>query len=471
MKTLLSAAVLALASFASAQTPCTGGMAGTYPCLNMDLMSHVTFAQMGGNNFNTDGSSCWGWTDPLTNREYALMGCSTHTAFIDITDPVNPVYKGKMNSHNNVASSWREIKTYGDYCYVGSEAAGHGLQVFDLTRLRNVTTPGVFEPDYRYGGFGNSHTLFVNGPYLYAFGTQTYMGGPHILSLANPALPVLVSGYAAQGYTHDGQVVTYSGPDTEHVGKEIFVGANEDKVVIVDVTNKTSPVLLSTFTYANTSYTHQGWFTEDQRYWLLGDEIDELDFGFNSKTLILDFSDLDAPTLKANYFGPTEAVDHNGFVKGNEFYLSNYNAGLRLLSTTQVGDGVLTEIGFFDSYPSNDSAAFNGSWSNYPYFPSGNIIISDIDRGLFVVRKGGALNVDQQSKIGFSLSPNPASTSILIKAEVALETVEVFDLLGKKVKSVSAIGQNEYSLDINSLHSGIYLVKVNGTQVSKLVVK
>lgn len=471
MKTLIPAALLAMASLVSAQTPCTGGMAGSYPCNNIDLMSHVNFSQMGGNNLTTEGSSCWGWTDPLTNREYALMGCSTHTAFVDITDPVNPVYKGKMNSHNNVASSWREIKTYGDYCYVGSEAPGHGLQVFDLTRLRNVTTPETFAPDFHYAGFGNSHTLFVNGPYLYAFGTQTNMGGPHILSLANPALPVFVGGYAAQGYTHDGQVVTYNGPDTEHVGKEIFVGANEDKVVIVDVTDKTNPQLLSTLTYPNTAYTHQGWFTEDHKYWLLGDEIDELDFGFNSKTLILDFTDLDAPTLKANYFGPTPAIDHNGFVKGNDFFLSNYSAGMRLLSVEDVDDGVLTEIGFFDTYPSNNNAVFNGVWSNYPYFPSGTIIISDIDSGLFVVRKGGALGVADKSFKGFSLSPNPATSVVTLTAADAINTVEVFDVLGKKVMETGASGQTEISLNVENLQSGIYLLKVNKTQVEKLIVR
>lgn len=464
---------MALAFSATAQTPCTAGMAGSYPCNNIDLMSHVNFSQMGGNNNVTEGSSCWGWTDPLDGREYALMGCSSHTAFVDITDPVNPIYKGKMNATNNSNSPWREIKTYNNYCYVTSEAGGHGLQVFDLTRLRTVVTPTTMAPDFTYTGFGNCHTLIINEDtgYLYAMGSNTFMGGPHILNLANPALPVFVAGYPDEDYTHDGQVVTYNGPDTEHVGKEIFIGANEDKVVIVDMTDKTDPQLLSVFTYANTSYTHQGWFTEDHKYWLLGDEIDELDFGFNSKTLILDFSNLDAPVLKANYFGPTAAVDHNGFVLGDEFFLSNYSAGLRILSTEEVDAGVLTEVGFFDSYPSNNNAVFNGSWSNYPYFPSGSIIISDIDSGLFVVRKGGALGIADNQKSVFSLAPNPATSMVTLTSADTIETVEVFDVLGKKVLGVEGIGHGEFNLNVESLESGIYLMKVNKTQVNKLIVR
>lgn len=473
MKKLLWLTAALFTCVAQSQTPCSGGFAGSYACSNLDLQSQVTFSQMGGNNFTTEGSSCWGWTDPLTGREYALMGCSTHLAFVDITDPVNPVYKGKMNGTNNSSSLWREIKTYNNYCYVTSEAPGHGLQIFDLTRLRNVTVPGTFAPDATYTGFGNCHTLIINEDtgYLYAMGTNTQSGGPHILNLANPAAPVFAGGYSAQGYTHDGQVVTYNGPDSEHVGKEIFVGANEDKVVIVDVTNKANPQLLSTFTYPNTSYTHQGWFTEDHRYWLLGDEIDELDFGFNSKTLILDFGDLDNPVLTANYFGPTPAVDHNGFVLGNEFFLSNYTAGLRILSTEQVGAGVLTEVGYFDTYPQNNNAVFNGSWSNYPYFPSGNIIISDIDAGLFIVKKSGSLSSADAAKKNFAMSPNPASASVYFQSSEVMESVLVTDLLGKRVLSVPVIGTQDYTLDVSGLESGIYTVTVNGLQVQKLVIR
>ena len=157
----------------------------------------------------------------------------------------------------------------------------------------------------------------------------------------------------------------------------------------LDVTDKNNVISISEFTYPQTAYAHQGWFTEDQRYFILGDELDETSFGFNTKTLVFDFSDLDNPTLSSTYTGPTAAIDHNGYVKGNEYYLANYRAGMRILNLDNIGNSsnAMTETHFIDTFPSSDSAAFNGVWSIYPYFQSGNIVIGDIERGMFIVRK------------------------------------------------------------------------------------
>ena len=454
-----------------AQTICTGGSAAGYPCNNVNLMAHLDFPAIGG-NANTEGSSCWGWTDPLDGREYAIMGCSTHTAFVDITDPVNPIYKGKLPSTNNVASIWREMKVYNNYAFIVSEAGGHGLQIFDLTRLRNVTTPQIFTVDALYTGFGNCHTITINEAKAFAYcnGTGTFGGGPHIVDISNPLNPVFAGGYPDMGYSHDSQVITYNGPDTDHTGKEIFIGANEDQVVYVDVTDPANPTLISQFFYPNTSYTHQGWTTADQRYWILGDEIDELDFGFNSRTIVIDMSDLDNPVWSSEYFGPTEAIDHNGFVLDEKFYLANYTAGLRIINTTDIDNGNLEEQGFFDTYPQNNNATFNGAWSVYPYFPSGSIIISDIDRGLFVVRKGAALSLPEfTGDDTLKISPNPAMDVATISASGTIENIAVYDVLGKNVKTFSGILSSEFSLDIADLAPGVYVIKVNKSLIRKMI--
>ena len=210
---------------------------------------------------------------------------------------------------------------------------------------------------------------------------------------SDPINPVNLGGYAADGYTHDAQVVTYSGPDTDYIGKEILVGSNENKVVILDVTDKSNVLKVSEFDYSQIGYTHQGWFTEDQRYFLLGDEEDELNFGINTRTLVFDFQDLDNPVQTNTYLGPSSAIDHNGYVKGTDFFMASYRAGMRVLDISNIGEtnNQLTEIGYFDTYPTNNGTGFNGAWSVYPYFASGNIIINDIERGLFVVRKSGTL--------------------------------------------------------------------------------
>jgi choice-of-anchor B domain-containing protein len=467
--TLLLFAVLAQS--VSAQTDCTGGFAAGYPCSNVNLMARVDFPAMGG-GAGIEGSSCWGWTDPLDGKEYAIMGCSTHTAFVDITNPATPVYKGKLNSTNGIESPWREMKVFNNYAFIVSEAAGHGMQVFDLTRLRNVTTPQIFTVDALYTGFGNCHTITINEAkgFAYCNGSNTFGGGPHIVDISNPLVPVLAGGYSDAGYSHDSQVITYNGPDGEHVGKEIFIGANEDRVVYVDVTDPANPTLISEFFYSNTSYTHQGWTTPDHRYWILGDEIDELDFGFASRSIIVDMIDLDNPVWKNDYFGPTQAIDHNGFVLNDKFYLANYTAGLRIIGTTDIDNGNMEEQGFFDTFPANNNASFNGAWSIYPYFPSGSIIISDINRGLFIVRKGAALSLpnftgDSELKI----FPNPAENFANLSAQGMIETVEVFDMLGKKVKDFGIAPANDFTFDTTNLSPGIYLVKVNKEIVRKMI--
>lgn len=471
-KTLLLSTIF-LSGLMYAQTPCSAGFAGIFPCNNIDLQANLDFPQIGG-NATTEGSGCWGWTDPLTNKEYAIMGCTTHTAIVDITIPHAPVYLGKINSHNNVSSLWREVNVYNNYLYIVSEATGHGMQIFDLTRLRGVVTPQVFTPDARYTGFGNCHTVSINttSGYAYCNGSGTYSGGPHVVNLQNPLAPTFSFGYSAQGYTHDAQIVTYDGPDTDYVGHEIFIGANQNKVVILDVTNKLNPVLISTFTYANTSYTHQGWFTADKKYWILGDEIDEMDFGFNSKSIIIDMTNLDNPVLKANYFGPTPAIDHNGYVLGNDFFLANYRAGLRVINTSNIITlGTMNEVGYFDTYPESNSAQFNGVWNVYPFFPSRTIIMSDIDRGLFIVKKNALLNSNDFEKTSFAIYPNPTSNFVTINYANEIQTVEVFDVVGKKVKEFLNVNALEYSFDVNGLQSGIYFIKLNNAVTKKLVVK
>ena len=112
-----------------------------------------------------------------------------------------------------------------------------------------------------------------------------------------------------------------------------------------------------------------------------------MDFGFNTRTIILDFTDLDNPSFKTSYSGPTSAIDHNGYVKGNLLYLANYTAGVRFIDISNIAGDVLTEVGFFDTFPNHNAATFSGTWNVYPYFESGNIVISDIDNGLFIVKK------------------------------------------------------------------------------------
>jgi choice-of-anchor B domain-containing protein len=365
-------------------TPCVDGMAGPYPCDSVDLMSFLPLSKIGGGG----GSSLWGWTDPDTGREYALMGRTNGTAFVDITDAANARYIGNLPSHTGT-SSWREMKTYGYYAYIISDQNGaHGMQIYDLRHLRHpLTNSGPLREDGWYGGFTNCHDLVVNNDtgYAYCVGSSTCSGGLHMMDLANPLQPEFAGCFSTDGYTHDAQCVTYHGPDTEHVGKEICMASNTDTLTIVDVTNKAAPVMLSRTSYAGVGYTHQGWLTDDQAHFLIDDELDETDFGHPTWTYIWNVSDLDAPFLMGHHTGPTAATDHNQYIHNGYSYQANYRAGLRVVDIANIATGNLSEVAYFDIYPSSNTSGFNGAWNNYPFFASGNVIVSGMDSGLFVV--------------------------------------------------------------------------------------
>ena len=369
-------------------TPCQGGSAGVYPCDGYDLLFQMPLSAFNAGRAN----DIWGWTDSSTGNEYALIGLDNGTAFVDITDEANPVYLGQLPTATE-PSTWRDVKVFGNHAFIVSEAQDHGMQVFDLTRLRNVASPPeVFSADARYTGIGNAHNIVINEQmgFAYPVGTATtdvFGGGVHFLDVSQPLNPISVGGYGANGYTHDAQVITYNGPDPDYSGREIFIGANETQIAIVDITDKSTPSGISTLGYSQLGYTHQGWFTDDHRYFILGDETDEINFGFNSRTLVFDVSDLDNPSLHTTYLGPTGATDHNGYVLGNQFFLANYAAGVRVLDISQLDSEVIVEEGFFDTYPNGDVAGFNGAWSVYPYFASGKILVNDISFGFFVIKQ------------------------------------------------------------------------------------
>ena len=383
-----------------------------YSCLNYDLMGRITLEEMDAEA----GNDCWGWTDSTTGREYAIMGVNNGTSFIDITDSTSPIYLGKLPTAT-VDSSWRDMKVYNDHVYIVSEAGDHGLQVFNLANLRGIDSEQVFSADYTDKSFGQAHNIAINEDSGYAYIAGARTKGIYALNLSNPLAPKLELEGSQFGYSHDAQIVNYKGPDQDHFGKEIYIGSNENKVDIVDVTDKSEPKLISTFLYDH-QYTHQAWLTDDHKYALLGDELDELDSNYELKadaktrTVIIDLSDLDKPELHHDYEAETKAIDHNGYVKGTEFFLASYTAGLRVLDILNIDQKSISEIGFFNTFidhndsglpnsttvksqdPDGDhsgkkgnSEAFNGAWSVYPFFKSENIIISDINSGLFIVKK------------------------------------------------------------------------------------
>lgn len=470
---LLCVTTFSVLSFAaSAQTPCENGFADIYPCENVDFLSFMSLDEIGGGDNTND---IWGWVSP-DGKEYAIVGCSNGTAFIDITDAANPVYIGIMPTHNS-NSLWRDMETYGHYCFSVNEANFHGLQVFDMNHLAEVTNPPVmFEEDAHYPGFGHCHTLAINqeSGFLYANGTSSFDGGLHIVDINDPLLPVLAGGYELDGYTHDSYAMNYNGPDPDYIGHEIVMACNEDALTVVDVTDKSDCQTVSINEYFNTGYTHQGWFTEDDRYFLVNDELDEMYIGLTMRTHIFDCLDLDNIQYLGFFDFGFDNIDHNLYIKDQYVYEANYRSGLRILDATNVADANLTEVGYFDIHPQNNGLEFEGSWSVYPYLPSGNILVSDMYDGFYVVKFNAPVsvteNVSEANKL--SIQPNPACGNVSISMNESLENITISDITGKVVFELKNISFSRFNLNVNQFEAGVYLITAGEQKsVSRLIIE
>ena len=382
------------------------GVVDRYSCSRVDILSFLPVEGIGGGR-GISTNDVWGWTDPDTGREYAIVGREDGVGFVDISDPVEPRYLGNLpKTRGSQTSSWRDMKVFQNHVFVVADGAGqHGVQIFDLTRLREVgDDPQEFDVDALYDGIASAHNIVINEETGTAYavgansGGESCGGGLHMIDIREPLAPQFAgcfqdvsTGRAGTGYSHDAMCTLYHGPDTEHSGREICFGSNENALSIADVTDRENPRALASATYPSAAYAHQGWITEDHRYFFMNDELDE---GASqrgdgpawegTRTLIWDITDLDDPILAKEHFGETFTTDHNLYIRGNLMYQSNYVSGLRILN---IGDPENPfEVGFLDTVPDNESTAMSGSWSNYPFFESGTIVVTSRQEGVFFVR-------------------------------------------------------------------------------------
>ncbi len=384
----------ALGAMLGEKRECEDGRIGPFDCSDVELLSFIptSILRAPENARGVRTNDNWGWTDPETGREYALVGRNDGTSFIDITDPVNPVLVGDLPKPWGTPPSqlWRDIKTYRNYAYIVADGAGdHGMQVFDLTRLRGVTDmPALFEPDLHYRGFGSSHNVIINeeSGYAYAVDGGTCGGGLYMMNIEEPLNPVFEGCVKGDRGTHDAQCVIYRGPDTRYTGREICLNSNGGLFEIADVTDKANPVTLAKASSPNAAYIHQGWLTDDHRYFYQDDEADVIRGNVETtRTLIWDLTNLEDPVLTTQFMGSMPASAHNLYLKDGFAYQANYRYGLHVLDIADPENPV--EVGYFDTSPHHEGPGFSGAWSTYPFFESGTVLVTSLQEGLFVLRK------------------------------------------------------------------------------------
>ena len=491
-----------------ARQVCDGGMAAGFACSNVDLVSWMDRSQLTTTPAQTDPfgnviqpsfnmNDIWGWKHAESGRSFLIVGRYDGTSFVEVTDPYNPVLIGELPSDKrdaagNVAlSAWRDMKVYADHAYIVADSApGHGMQVFDLTQLLTYTHPVVFEPTARYQRISSAHNIVINEQTGFAFivgarGSATgddCGSGLHMIDLSDPADPQFAGCYSEYGtsrgggaYTHDAHCVVYEGPDEDWQGAEICVNSNEQSVVVTDVSDKQAPSTISVGQYPATEYTHQGWLTDDHRYYFQGDELDEARGSVgNTRTIVWDLQDLDDPVVASEYLAPRQTIDHNMYVRGHLLFQSQYVDGLRVLD---ISDPVTpVEVGFFDTHPSN-AGIWDGSWSNYPYLDDGMVAVTSSIDGLFIVQPQASLltGVDPARELPSGISlldtyPNPFQSQSALQVTFSRSEVvhiDVVDMLGRTIRRVFEgdvqAGQTmRHIIPGESLPAGTYMLRVRG---------
>lgn len=379
---------------AAGPAPCVGGSAAGYPCSQVDLAALVpstSLSPAGASGEALNGNDLWGWADPARSLEVALVGLRQGTAFVDVSTPTAPVVQAFLPSAvaGDQRSIWRDIKVYDDHAFIVSEMEGHGMQVVDLTRLPALVQVAA------YHGFGRAHNLVIDevSGYGYAVGSDTCAGGLHVVDLSEPTRPRAAGCFGDDFYTHDAQCVTYPADHPRYAGRQICFAFNVDTLTIMDVSDKGAMSILSRTGYDGNGYSHQGWLHPSLDTLYMDDEFDEWQQDAPTSTYLWDVRDLAAPRLVNRHIQTTRAIDHNLYTRGDRLFEANYQAGLRILDTTDPS--TLVERGYFDVYPTDDDTQYNGAWSVYPYLPSGTLLVNGIEQGLFVLQpQAGAVVPD-----------------------------------------------------------------------------
>lgn len=383
---------------------CENGTAAGHACDRVDLVSRLARHDLGAAD-TVMLNDIWGWTDTLTGRDYALVGKMDGTAFVEVTDPATPRFLGHLPATAGTeVSMWRDIKVFSDHAFIVATSAGaHGMQVFDLTRLRGVDEAREFAATTLYTGVDGAINVAINEETGFAYlvgstGSRPCGGGLHMADIRDPVRPKFAGCFAhagtgrrGTGYAHDAHCVTYRGPDEDYQGREVCLSLNETSLSVADVTDKDNPVPLAATSYPAVAYAHQGWLGEDHRHFYSGDELDESQgLVGGMRVLVWDVADLEEPILVGEYIGSSDAREHNMYVRGNRLYVADKRAGLRVLDISDPENPVAA--GHFGTTRTPglntpaDAPGFSGAWSVYPFLESGIVLISGRSEGLFVVR-------------------------------------------------------------------------------------
>ncbi|MEY4111414.1 MAG: hypothetical protein RLZZ46_1770, partial [Bacteroidota bacterium] len=321
-------------------------------------------------------SNIGGYVDSLGN-EYALVGTSEGLSIVDVTNPAVPVEVAAIPGPNSI---WREVKTWQKYAYVTTEGGAQGLQIVDLSNLPDASNIPyqTWQPFVSAGSSGQTletiHALHIEDGFVYLYGSNNgnTTGGPIdgivIADLSDPWNPT-VAGLFDQYYIHDGYVRN----DTVW-GGAIYNGFFS----VIDVTDKANPVVLQT-QQTPSVFTHNTWLSDNSRYLFTTDEVSDSYLGVYDINDLSNITEMDR--IQSQNPGSLSIV-HNTHILNDYAVTSWYTDGVVITDGHRPGN--LVNVGWYDTSPLTGDG-FNGCWGVYPFLPSGNLVASDIEGGLYVL--------------------------------------------------------------------------------------
>lgn len=403
--------------------------------------------------------SCYGWNNPISGEEYGIIGSTAGTYIVNVTNPAQPVLSDYIPGRQSDCI-WHEYKTYGNYLYIISDDAGNNsLQIADLQYLPDSV-------HVVYDGtsvFVHSHTLYVDGNKLYVASVSdgSSYSSMNVYSLATPPVPVLLrrldQDYPVINQVHDMYVIhdtVYASCANQglHIYK-FTEGINQ----FTELGNLTS--------YPDQGYNHSSFLSTDHSMLYMCDEVPA---GLAVK--VVDVTDVSNPTVVTTFNSNPGNTPHNPYVKDNYLFLANYQDGLYVYNLSNPSQPVLN--GYFDTHPQNPSGTYPsppyaGCWAAYADLPSGIILASDMQLGLFILDISQILSTPALVTVRpLPAFPNPASSEVHITLPESMTRVtssQVTDLTGRLVANESSVSvsKNNASLNVENLENGYYTIRLS----------
>ena len=410
---------------------------------NVELLFHWDEDTLVGSQiFDNTYNEIWGIVHD--QREYAIIGSTAGTHFFDVTttQDIHEVafVAGKVQGPEIIHRDYHDFK---NYLYAVSDEGESSLQIIDFSTLPDSVSL-VYDSSEL---FERSHNIFID-----TATAKMYTTNGDIYSVENPTNPSFL--YTTPLLScHD----VYVQNDTA------YINGGYDGFFIVDfsqttIENQTHELLGSLISYPDQGYNHSGWITSDGKYYVMADET----WGMRMKMLdISDFSNIEVVSLFGSNVD-SNSIPHNQIIKDDYLYTAYYHDGLYVHDISNPMSPVL--VAYFDTFLPNHHNSYMGAWGVYPFLPSGKILLSDMQTGLYIFDvdyNNAIISNVELNKNGSTIFPNPATNNITVtNSHQSITHIQIIDASGRCVYQTSQV-DNYHHIDLSSFSKGLYFVKTD----------